>query len=42
MSAWPGAFNSDAALSLGFKQDDERTGFEDAVRDFKRELDELE
>ena len=38
MKAWPGSFENDAALRLGFVRDDTETGFEDAVRDFKREL----
>lgn len=38
MAAWPGSFDNTAALALGFERDDERKGFEDAVRDFKAEL----
>lgn len=39
MKAWPGSFENKTALELGFIRDDPATGFEDAVRDFKRELD---
>ena len=38
MKAWPGAFTNEAALKMGFVRDDPETGFEDAVKDFKREL----
>ena len=40
MAHWPGSFKNDAALELGFARDDVKTGFADAVRDFKAELDE--
>ncbi|KAM0755428.1 NAD(P)-binding protein [Meredithblackwellia eburnea MCA 4105] len=35
MSAWPGAFDNTAAIALGFVQDDPKTGFMAAVKDFK-------
>ncbi|CED85198.1 Putative NAD-dependent epimerases [Phaffia rhodozyma] len=38
MAFWPGSFNQQAALSLGFIRDDPKTGFLDAVRDFQAEL----
>lgn len=40
MAAWPGSFKNDTALAMGFARDDVKTGFVDAVRDFKAELDE--
>jgi len=38
MAHWPGSFKNEAALALGFHRDDVKTGFADAVRDFKAEL----
>lgn len=38
MSAWPGSFENETALKLGFVRDSTETGFTDAVKDFKREL----
>lgn len=35
---WPGAFDNTFALSLGFEQDDPKTGFLEAVKDFKKNL----
>lgn len=35
---WPGGFEPSAALALGFARDDEATGFDAAVEEFKREL----
>ncbi|KAL7418008.1 hypothetical protein BDY24DRAFT_346315 [Mrakia frigida] len=40
MAHWPGSFRNEAALALGFHRDDVVTGFADAVRDFKAELEE--
>ncbi|KAM0745880.1 NAD(P)-binding protein [Meredithblackwellia eburnea MCA 4105] len=37
-SAWAGAYNNKLALDLGFMQDDEKTGFFDAVQDFQKTL----
>jgi len=35
---WPGNFDNTIALSMGFKVDDPKTGFADAVGDFVQEL----
>lgn len=39
MKAWPGAFTNDTALKMGFVRDDPETGFEEAVKAFKEDLD---
>ena len=35
---WPGEFDTSLAESMGFEKDDKKTGFADAVGDFKEEL----
>jgi hypothetical protein len=38
VESWPGSFVNDGAVGMGFRRDDEATGFETAVREFKAEL----
>ncbi len=37
-STWPGEFDTSEAEAMGFEVDDKKTGFADAVSDFKDEL----
>jgi len=37
-STWAGDFDMKDSLALGFEQDDLKTGYADAVGDFKAEL----
>lgn len=38
VESWPGSLVNDGATRMGFRRDDETTGYETAVREFKAEI----